>query len=213
VLGSILLCIVSVGFVWHWDGAVSGQSLVPIIGDNFGVEQSSSQVQRLGDIEYTTLDLDGIPLFQIADRSGVVSEQSGPLPVERRLRTIQRTLNDLITTGFDTSKFRVCVADLNDQTVLVANDRQYVVRRLILTVTEQDSQIAHQPIPSLAKEWADILQSRLIESVVRRQPEARKRQTIQAGAIARYINASNTSTHIAARRLVRTTIVEPLLLS
>jgi small conductance mechanosensitive channel len=160
-----------------------------------------AKVYRLGDLEYTALMLDGQVLFNIATET---SEARGELsPVKVRAQLIEDNLYQVVRSGFEVDTFRVTVGDLNEQTVILAYDLRQLHRQVLLTVTSADARVARQPIESLAEEWAEILEERLIQAVESRQPEIRRQQSLKVLAIALIMLVSTSVLETLRRRLRR----------
>jgi moderate conductance mechanosensitive channel len=131
-----------------------------------------------GDIEYTSVYLDGFALFQIASQDVTVSGANinEVSPVERRARRIERGLNNIIHAGFVPKSLQVTTATLNNLTVIVASDEENLPRQVILTVTEIDALLDSSTIADLAERWGQIIQKALLQAWQERQPRARRRQ-------------------------------------
>jgi small conductance mechanosensitive channel len=150
------------------------------------ITRNGGRISAIGDVEYTSVYLDGSPLFQIAsqDITSPGTESSGELsPVQRRARRIERTLNNIVTFGFDPRTLEVSTATLNNQTVIIASDGQDLSRQVILTVTAIDGLLEALSVEDLAKHWSEITRAALIEAWQARRPAARQRQMATAIAI------------------------------
>lgn len=138
-----------------------------------------------GDIEYTSVYLDGFALFQIASQdftaSGAQAQEISP--VQRRARRIERGLNNIINADFDVKTLQVSTATLNNLTVIVARDDRNLPQQVILTVTEIDALIDSSSVADLANRWRDIIKTALIQAWQERQPAARQRQLLIATII------------------------------
>jgi moderate conductance mechanosensitive channel len=148
--------------------------------------QSVGRIMLAGDIEYTSVYLDGNALFQIASQEILPSgtEANGDIsPVRRRAGRIARTLTNIANSGFDPQTLEVTTATLNNQTVLVTSDGRNLSRQVILTVTEIDALLESTSIEDLARQWSQIIRGALIEAWQSRQPAARRQQWVITSVI------------------------------
>jgi small conductance mechanosensitive channel len=147
--------------------------------------QSSTRIFVAGDIEYTSVYLDGFDLFQVVSQHSTVSgdDFNGVSAVERRARRIERTLHNIINAQFDPKTLQVTTATLNNLTVIIAADGENLARQVILTVTEIDALLDSSTVDSLALRWSEIIKTALLQSWQERQPAARRRQVAIAGSL------------------------------
>jgi small-conductance mechanosensitive channel len=147
--------------------------------------QSGARIFVAGDIEYTSVYLDGFALFQIAsqDFTGSGENFNGVSAVERRARRIERTLQNIINVQFDPKTLQITTATLNNLTVIVAADGQNLARQVVLTVTEIDALLDSSTIANLALRWSEIIKTALLQAWQERQPAARRQQIAIAGVI------------------------------
>ncbi|PSF39267.1 mechanosensitive ion channel family protein [Aphanothece hegewaldii CCALA 016] len=184
-LGIIGLLMISA--IAFWKLPASAQTFFIPSQPRFSLTQPSHRIAITGDIEYTSVYLDGYALFQIAsqDITTAESEQNGNLsPIQRRARRIERTLNSIVNTGFDPKTLLITTATLNNLTVIVAYDQKDLSRQVILTVTEIDALIDSSSVSTLAEQWSNIIYNALIEAWNARQPKARQRQIATVAIIA-----------------------------
>lgn len=159
---------------------------LPSLAQNFLVPFASPTGTRIfvaGDIEYTSVYLDGFALFQIASQDFTASEAQELSPVQRRARRIERGLNNIINGGFDPTTLQVSPATLNNLTVIVARDNQNLPQQVILTVTEVDALIDSSSVDDLADRWVKIIKTALLQAWQERQPAARRQQVMTAAII------------------------------
>lgn len=159
---------------------------LPSLAQNFLVPFASPTGTRIfvaGDIEYTSVYLDGFALFEIASQDFTASEAQELSPVQRRARRIERGLNNIINGGFDPTTLQVSPATLNNLTVIVARDNQNLPQQVILTVTEVDALIDSSSVDDLADRWVKIIKTALLQAWQERQPAARRQQVMTAAII------------------------------
>jgi small conductance mechanosensitive channel len=157
----------------------SAQSLFTPPVSRFSLGQPSTRVFSVGDLEFASVHLDGVPLFQVASAKFAPSESEpvGSLsPIERRVQRIEGNLLNLVKNGFDPQTLEVKPSTLNNLTVIVASDQKNLAHQVILTVNELDAQLNPSITTNLAEQWSQILRQALIRAWQERQPEARKQQ-------------------------------------
>ena len=144
--------------------------------------RSIHRVFRLGDIEYTNVIFNGESLFQITNQIDVTVESSangGPRPVVLRAEAIEANLEALLNVA-NPDTLQVKVSTLDYLTVVVASDPPRVSDDVVVTVTKLDSRLAQNPASSLARDWAEMIQTSLQKAWREKEPEARRRQRNQA---------------------------------
>jgi moderate conductance mechanosensitive channel len=179
----ILLCVMIVGSIAP---VTLAAVFSPFSWPLTSLGQNAGRIMLAGDIEYTSVYLDGNALFQIASQEILPSgtEGNGEIsPVRRRAGRIARTLTNIANSSFDPQTLEVTTATLNNQTVIVASDGQNLSRQVILTVTDIDALLESTSIEDLARQWSQIIRAALIEAGRARQPEIRRRQVMLASAI------------------------------
>jgi small conductance mechanosensitive channel len=146
--------------------------------------QSSARIFVAGDIEYTSVYLDGLALFQIASQhSTEAGNVNGVSAVQRRARRIERALDNIINAQFDPKTLQINTATLNNLTVLVAADGKNLARQVILTITEIDALLDSSTVDSLATRWSEIIKTALLQAWQERQPAARRQQLAIASSL------------------------------
>lgn len=131
-------------------------------------------VQRLGNLHFAIVSLDGYELIEVAaEIPGEVS--TGPdstLPISRRVEEIknrlEKAVSQLIRPIEDPSQFRVVKAVLNNEVVLVM--RQGDRNTVLLTVTQADADLANTTIDQLADTWEITIGEGLLRAWRQRQP-------------------------------------------
>lgn len=144
-------------------------------------------VERIGDLEVTTVTVRGEALFEIAAPTVIDRDAADDqTPVEVRAQKIQERLRYIISlrkfsewaedfkydTVYDPETLEISVRPLNGQTVLTASDANRTEPQVLLTVTAQDSEYHGVPVQELATEWRGVLQTALTEALRSRQPDA-----------------------------------------
>ena len=133
-------------------------------------QQPTLDIERAGNLDIGKVRLDGKLLFRVAAPSPQASGSSSISPIERRVKAIQFNLSDIIHDGFDPDTLKVTPSSLNNQTVIVATDRDWGPRQL-LTVTPADVDISPtQNIDKVAEKWSGAIEQALLQAWKRRQP-------------------------------------------
>lgn len=131
-------------------------------------------INRLGNLHYAPIKLDGYSLFKIAAEV----PPSGPrdpdetLPIQLRVERIQNRLQQVVSqvirANIDPSQLQITTAILNNEVVLIL---VYEERRpVLLTITQDDADLAGTAIEYLASEWEQILSAGLRRAWEERQP-------------------------------------------
>ncbi|GAB4462807.1 MAG: hypothetical protein OHK0037_14310 [Elainellaceae cyanobacterium] len=177
-------------------------------------------VQRVGNLEWGLVRFEGRSLFAVTGLT--VRDRRNPgdrVPVEDRISTIQSNLRWVLasnpaersgaglawlfqTPTLDPSTLRVEADALREGTVLTVRDADSLPQPL-LTVTPLDAQFHRRSVPQLAEEWQQILQQELAQAIEIRQPEAIRRQTRIAQAIALIMVVSSFLLWLVQRWLKR----------
>ena len=171
-LGIAVIALVMV--VILWGTPLSAQS-----NSRFSLTQPGNRILSFGDIQFTSVNLDGLSLFQVASPKFFPSESEpeGNLsPIERRVRRIEGNLHHIINSGFNPQTLEVRPSILNNLTVIVASDGGNLAQQVILTVNEMDAQLNSSSVADLAQQWSQIIHQGLIQAWQQRQPAARQRQ-------------------------------------
>ncbi|MEB3120694.1 MAG: mechanosensitive ion channel family protein [Snowella sp.] len=132
---------------------------------------SNIQMTQQGNLDVGKVELDGQTLFSIAVPSteGGATDQNQISPLERRVKTINFHLASIIKDDFDPDSLSINPSILNNQTVLVASDKNWGPRYL-LTVTPFDLELDEpDTIEKIAQKWAEIIKNALLQSREQRQ--------------------------------------------
>lgn len=142
-------------------------------------------VERVGNLEVTSIVLDGKDLFEIA--SPAVFDRATPasVPVEARARQVEANLKRLVPNGqtnqpvLDPQTLEVIIETVEAYPVLFAQDAATSEPRVLLTATDADAQYYSRSKEQVAEQWQKILQEELRRAIQLRQPEAIRQQIIQ----------------------------------
>ena len=134
-------------------------------------EEPKVGITQVGNLDIGKVRLDGKFLFRIAAPSPEApGSSSSSSPIERRVKTIQFNLSDIIHDGFDPDTLKVTPSSLNNQTVVVASDKDWGPRQLI-TITAWDLAISTtQNIDKVAEKWSKVIEKALLQGRKQRQP-------------------------------------------
>ncbi|MFM1841988.1 MAG: hypothetical protein RLZZ490_724, partial [Cyanobacteriota bacterium] len=134
-------------------------------------------VSQAGNLDIGKVRLDGTVLFSIAAPAPPQIGDGNTLsPIERRVKSIDYHLAKIVNDGFDPDSLSIDPSVLNNQTVLVASDKDWGPRYL-LTVTPADVELEEPiTIEGTADQWSDIIQQALLQARRERQPAYQKRQ-------------------------------------
>ena len=140
-------------------------------------ENPSLNITQVGHLDIGKVQLDGKLLFRVAAPTTNASKSSNSVaPIERRVKMIQFHLSDIVKRGFDPDTLKVSKSILNDQTILVASDKDWGIRN-ILTVTSFDLELGEAgSIDEIAERWSNLLEQALLQAWKQRQPEYQKQQ-------------------------------------
>lgn len=136
-----------------------------------------SGVVQQGNLDIGKVRLDGNVLFSIAAPATAPSSDPNTLsPIERRVNSINYHLEKIISDNFDPQTLNIAPSVLNNQTVLVASDKNWGPLYL-LTVTPADLELGDPTnTENLAQKWSDIIQQALLQANQERQFTYQKRQ-------------------------------------
>ena len=139
------------------------------------------QIKRVGSVEVAPLYFEGLRLFDVTAPASR-DPQAYP-PVAARLDVILDHLADVVPaptgvtdlfqpppTRYDPSTFEVKIGQRNGYVTLSASDRSGAPDTPLLTLTDQDAKYNGVTVNVLAHQWADTLQSVLVESLRQRHP-------------------------------------------
>ena len=142
---------------------------------------------QLGNLVYAPVNLDGLPVFNVALAESQESEKSNNpntlTPLEQRVRRIQNNLQEILKRGFDPQSLQVYPAVLNGQTVIRASDGASAKPQTVGTITEYDSQLYGASVEDVAAEAAKAVREALLRARAERQVEYLRHQSLWAAGI------------------------------
>ncbi len=162
---------------------------------NQGAQSLPSGVERIGQIEVTSLYFNGSPIFKIAAPTVLNRENPDTLvPVEVRARDIEANLQRLIavdpnrepanqrpySTFLDPETVKVTQEIINEQPVLLVKDAYLSQPETIITVTDADARYNYTTKQEVADRWQAILEREFRQALAMRQPDALKQQAQEA---------------------------------
>lgn len=140
-------------------------------------QEPSLDINQVGNLDIGKVRLDGKLLFRVAtptSNANLNSESSSP--ITRRVKTIEFHLSDIVKRGFDPDTLKVTSSLVNNQTIIVASDKDWGPRN-ILTVTPFDVELDEPgSIEKITKRWSKIIEQALLLAWEQRQPKYQKQQ-------------------------------------
>lgn len=140
-------------------------------------EEPSLDISQVGNLDIGKVRLDGKLLFRVATPTTKANLDSTSIsPITRRVKTIEFHLSDIVKRGFDPDTLKVTSSRINNQTIIVASDKDWGPRN-ILTVTPFDVELDEPgSIEEIAKKWSKIIEQALLLAWEQRQPKYQKQQ-------------------------------------
>lgn len=140
-------------------------------------KQQTFDTLQEGNLDVANIRLDGKVLFQVAaPTKDAPSSSNSTSPIERRVKTIQFHLSNIVRDGFDPNTLKIAPSILNNQTILVASDKDWGPR-YILTVTPLDVELDEPgTIDQVAQRWSQLIEQALLQAREQRQPKYQKQQ-------------------------------------
>jgi small conductance mechanosensitive channel len=137
----------------------------------------TTNTTEVGNLDVGKIRLDGKVLFRVAVPTPTApSSSTSTSPIEQRVKTIQFHLSDIVKRGFDPNTLQITPSSLNNQTVLVASDKNWGPR-YILTVTPLDVELDEPgTIDEVAQRWSKLIEQALFQAREQRQPTYQKQQ-------------------------------------
>ncbi len=126
-------------------------------------QQPSLDITQIGNLDIGKVRLDGKLLFRVAtptpEDTGNSNSRS---PIERRVKTIEFHLSDIVKRGFDPNTLKITPTKLGNQTIIVASDKDWGPRN-VLKVTPYDVELDEPgTIEEIAEGWSKIIQKALL---------------------------------------------------
>ncbi|MFN9176066.1 MAG: mechanosensitive ion channel family protein [Synechocystis sp.] len=145
--------------------------------DRFSLGIFENDTGNIGNLEYTTVQVDGEPLFAVAVHGGTGSKNEGKItPIEHRRKLIESKLQAIIQRGFDPNTLTVSSQILNGLTVIQVSDGQTLKPQILRTITTADAELYAQSIEKLAEEITEQIKAALLTAWQERQPAAIQNQ-------------------------------------
>jgi small conductance mechanosensitive channel len=140
-------------------------------------KQQTFDSSREGNLDVAKVRLDGTVLFSVgAPTPDDPSSSNSTSPIERRVKTIEFHLSDIVKRGFDPDTLKITESTLNNQTILVASDKDWGPRN-ILTVTAFDVELDEPgTIDEIAQRWSEVIEQALLQAHQQRQLAYQKQQ-------------------------------------
>ena len=140
-------------------------------------QQPSIDITQVGNLDIGKVRLDGKLLFRVAtptpEDTGSSKSRS---PIERRVKTIEFHLSDIVQRGFDPNTLKITPSKLGNQTIIVASDKDWGPRN-VLSVTHYDVELDEPgTIEQIAEGWSKIIKEALLQAWEQRQPKYQKQQ-------------------------------------
>ena len=140
-------------------------------------QQPSLDITQVGNLDIGKVRLDGKLLFRVAtptpEDTGNSKSRS---PIERRVKTIEFHLSDIVKRGFDPNTLKVTPSKLGNQTIIIASDKDWGPRN-VLNVTPYDVELDEPgTIEEIAERWSKIIKKALLQAWQQRQPKYQKQQ-------------------------------------
>jgi small conductance mechanosensitive channel len=149
-----------------------------------GSPATSHGIRQEGLFSTAPIELDGATLFRIAASA---TPAPGQLALVDRMTTIDAALQESTSTvtvdgktltAYSPSTFRVEIRSQRGQALLEASDAKHDSALPLLTVTSVDAQYNGTDVPTLAKQWQQILQDALVAALQKRQPATERRHVM-----------------------------------
>ncbi|MGK7896019.1 MAG: hypothetical protein AB4372_21010, partial [Xenococcus sp. (in: cyanobacteria)] len=140
-------------------------------------QQPSLDITQVGNLDIGKVRLDGKLLFRVAtptpEDTGSSKSRS---PIERRVKTIEFHLSDIVQRGFDPNTLKITPAKLGKRTIIIASDKDWGPRN-VLSVTPYDVELDEPgTIEQIAEGWSKIIKEALLQAWEQRQPKYQKQQ-------------------------------------
>ncbi|WP_199309844.1 MULTISPECIES: mechanosensitive ion channel family protein [Synechocystis] len=133
----------------------------------------------IGNLDYTTVRVDGEPIFLIAVPTGNTDKEGGSAlsPIVYRQQRIESKFKEIIQRGFDPDTLSVASSILNGAIIIQISDDKNLRPQILRTITKADADLYALTPEDLASETVDQVRNALLRAQQERQPEARRKQT------------------------------------
>ena len=205
---SAIALLLSFGFVSC--GAAPSVGQIPNIFERLLAPDNSRQFSRtnirvyqLGNLEYASVSIDGIPQFQVATEIQLRTEEGELRPIEERVIRIENNLRQIVATQFNLDKLEVDVEILDEELSIFVEAEPNLPKQVVLEVTDLDAQLAGQSIDSLAESRAEVVLSGILSAKLERQSDNIIQQTRRAAIILFTAISSSIVVAFVQRRLLK----------
>lgn len=143
---------------------------------NLGFESDLSG--RIGNLDYTTVRVDGEPIFLIAVPTGNANKEgdSSLSPIVYRRQRIESKFKEIVQRGFDPETLNVASSILNGAIIIQISDDKNLRPQILRTITKADADLYALTPEDLASETVDQVRNALMRARQERQPRAVRRQ-------------------------------------
>ncbi|MEC4892251.1 MAG: mechanosensitive ion channel family protein [Oscillatoria sp. PMC 1051.18] len=130
------------------------------------------------------IQLDGRTLFHVAAAASSGESTKLLAPVQMRVESYEKKLNQIIRTGFNPQTLEIVAQDRGEQTIIIARDGKQLKEQKIAAITEMDARIHGLSLPDFVSELTTDIRLGLLQAQQRRQPAYLIRQSLVSGGIA-----------------------------
>ncbi|MBZ8182965.1 mechanosensitive ion channel family protein [Oscillatoria salina] len=130
------------------------------------------------------IQLDGRILFHVAAAASSGESTKLLAPVQMRVESYEKKLNQIIRTGFNPQTLEIVAQDRGEQTIIIARDGKQLKEQKIAVITEMDARIHGLSLPDFVSELTTDIRLGLLQAQQRRQPTYLIRQSLVSGGIA-----------------------------
>jgi len=157
---------------------------VPIQSRPFTLGFQRDLSGSIGNLNYTTVKVDGEPIFLIAVPAGSTAQEgeASVTPILYRQQRIESKLREIVQRGFDPETLTVTSSILNGATIIQISDGENLRPQILRTITNADADLYALTPEELATETVEQVRNALLRAQQEREPEALRRQ-IKIGAI------------------------------
>lgn len=151
---------------------------LPINSKPFSLGIQRNLSGSIGNLNYTTVRVDGQPIFLIAVPTGNGSKEgdSSLSPILYRQQRIESKLEEIIQRGFDPETLTVASSILNGATIIQISDDKNLRPQILRTITNADAELYALTPEELASETVEQVRNALLRAQQERTPEALKEQ-------------------------------------
>ncbi len=158
---------------------------LPINGKHFTLGIQRNLSGSIGNLNYTTVRVDGEPVFLIAvPTSSTPQKNDNSLsPISYRQQRIESKFQEIIERGFDPKTLTVASSILNGSTIIQISDEKNLRPQILRTITSADADLYALTPEELASETVEQVRNALLRAQREREPAALRQQIRIAGII------------------------------